>query len=98
MKKRRLRSPDIADAVVMTMAADAATVTYGVSDDGGLNKQPKRGLPVVALFPVEAVSADGDLQRRRRVGISNSLILMRVQHQDISVTRTVSRSALFCNC
>jgi hypothetical protein len=59
MKKRRLRSPDLADAVVMTMAADAATAIYGVSDDGGLNKQPKRGIPVVALFSVGAVSADG---------------------------------------
>lgn len=97
MKKRRLRSPDIADAVVMTTATHAATAIYGVSDDGGLNKQPKMGLPVVALSPVGAVSADGELQRQYGAGPSNSLILMLVQPQDISATMKVSRSALFCN-
>lgn len=48
MKKRGLRSPDIADAVVMTMAADAATAIYGISSSGSWNKPLKRGLRGVA--------------------------------------------------
>lgn len=48
LKKRGLRSPDIADAVVMTMAADAATALYGVSSSGNWNKPLKRNLKGVA--------------------------------------------------
>lgn len=86
-KTRRLLSPDIA----------AATVIYGVSDGGSWNKPLKRSPPVVALFPVGDVSADGELQRRSRARGSYSLIFMRVQPQNISATTAVSRSAVFCN-
>jgi len=48
LKKRGLRSPDLADAVVMTMAADAAVALYGSSSSGNWNKPMKRGLKGVA--------------------------------------------------
>lgn len=48
MRKRGLRSPDLADAVVLTMAADAATAIYGVSARGSWNKPLRRNLKGVA--------------------------------------------------
>lgn len=48
MRRRGLRSPDLADAVCLTMAADAATAIYGVSSTGSWNKPLKRGLKGVA--------------------------------------------------
>lgn len=46
-KKRLRRSPDVADAFLMTFAADAGTAMYGSSAAGGWNKPLKRGLPTV---------------------------------------------------
>lgn len=48
MRKRGLRSPDLADAVVLTMAADAATAIYGVSANGSWAKPLKRNLAGIA--------------------------------------------------
>jgi phage terminase large subunit len=48
MRKRGLRSPDLADAVCLTMAADAATALYGTSSNGNWNRPLKRGLKGVA--------------------------------------------------
>lgn len=48
MRRRGLRSPDLADAVCLTMAADAATAIYGVSSRGSWSKPLKRGLKGVA--------------------------------------------------
>lgn len=48
MRKRGLRSPDLADAVCLTMAADAATAIYGVAANGSWNKPLRRGLKGVA--------------------------------------------------
>lgn len=48
MRKRGLRSPDLADAVCLTMAADAATAIYGVSANGSWNKPLKRNLAGIA--------------------------------------------------
>lgn len=48
MKRRGLRSPDLADAVVLTLASDAGTAIYGVSANGSWNKPLKRGLRGVA--------------------------------------------------
>jgi hypothetical protein len=48
MRRRGLRSPDLADAVCLTMAADAATAIYGVSASGSWNKPLRRGLKGVA--------------------------------------------------
>lgn len=48
MRKRGLRSPDLADAVCMTMAADAATAIYGVSANGSWNKPLRRNLAGIA--------------------------------------------------
>lgn len=48
MRKRGLRSPDLADAVCMTMAADAATAIYGVSASGSWSKPLKRNLAGIA--------------------------------------------------
>lgn len=46
-KKRLRRSPDVADAFLLTFAADAATALYGVSASGGWSKPLKRGVPIV---------------------------------------------------
>lgn len=46
-KKRLRRSPDVADAFLLTFAADAATALYGVSAGGGWGKPLKRGVPIV---------------------------------------------------
>ena len=48
MKKRGIRSPDLADAVCLTFAADAATALYGTSSSGNWNRPMKRGLKGVA--------------------------------------------------
>lgn len=48
MRKRGLRSPDLADAVCLTMAADAATAIYGVSANGSWNKPLRRRLAGIA--------------------------------------------------
>lgn len=48
MRKRGLRSPDLADAVCLTMAADAATAIYGVSANGSWSKPLKRNLAGIA--------------------------------------------------
>lgn len=48
MRKRGLRSPDLADAVCLTMADDAATAIYGVSSGGSWNKPIRRGLKGIA--------------------------------------------------
>lgn len=48
MRKRGLRSPDLADAVCLTMAADAATAIYGVSANGSWNKPLRRNLAGIA--------------------------------------------------
>lgn len=48
MRKRGLRSPDLADAVCMTMAADAATAIYGVSASGSWSRPLKRNLAGIA--------------------------------------------------
>jgi len=44
IKKRGLKSPDLADSFVLTFAADAATGLYGVSASGGWNKPLRRNL------------------------------------------------------
>lgn len=46
-KKRLRRSPDLADAFLMTFAGDAGTALYGVSAGGGWAKPLKRNLPIV---------------------------------------------------
>ena len=48
MRKRGLRSPDMADAVCLTMAADAATAIYGVAANGNWHKPLRRNLKGVA--------------------------------------------------
>jgi hypothetical protein len=48
MKKRGLASPDLADAIVLTMAADAAIGVYGMTSSSDWNKPLKRGLKGVA--------------------------------------------------
>jgi phage terminase large subunit len=48
LRKRGLRSPDLADAVCLTLAGDASTAIYGVSASGSWNKPLKRGLKGVA--------------------------------------------------
>lgn len=48
MRRRGLRSPDLADAVCMTMAADAATAIYGVSSSGSWSKPLRRNLAGLA--------------------------------------------------
>ena len=48
MRRRGLRSPDLADAVCMTMAADAATAIYGVSSSGSWSKPLRRNLAGIA--------------------------------------------------
>jgi phage terminase large subunit len=48
MRKRGLASPDMADAVCLTMAADAATAIYGTSSAGGWNRPIRRNLKGVA--------------------------------------------------
>lgn len=46
-KKRLRRSPDVADAFLMTFASDAGTAIYGSSVTGSWNRPLKRGLPTV---------------------------------------------------
>lgn len=46
-KKRLRRSPDVADAFLMTFAGDAGVALYGVSASGGWAKPLKRNLVVV---------------------------------------------------
>lgn len=46
-KKRLRRSPDVADAFLMTFASDAGTAIYGSSVTGSWNRPLKRNLPVV---------------------------------------------------
>mgnify|MGYP001197276849 CR=1 FL=1 len=48
MRKRGLRSPDLADAVCLTMADDAATAVYGVASTGAWSKPIRRGLKGIA--------------------------------------------------
>lgn len=48
MRRRGLASPDMADAVCLTMAADAATAIYGVSSSGSWAKPIRRGLKGIA--------------------------------------------------
>jgi hypothetical protein len=46
IRKRGLKSPDVADAFVLTFASDAATTSYGFSMTGGNWKKPiKRRIP-----------------------------------------------------
>lgn len=46
-KKRLRRSPDVADAFLLTFASEAGTALYGVGTAGGWNKPLKRGAPIV---------------------------------------------------
>jgi phage terminase large subunit len=48
IRKRGLKSPDVADAFVLTFASDAATVSYGTSASGVWNKPLRRNLPRLA--------------------------------------------------
>lgn len=48
LRKRGLKSPDMADAVCLALAGDAATALYGVSASGSWNKPLRRGLKGVA--------------------------------------------------
>jgi hypothetical protein len=48
MRKRGLSSPDMADAVVLTMAGDAAIGVYGMTNSSDWNKPLLRGLKGVA--------------------------------------------------
>ena len=47
IRKRGLASPDLADALVLTFASDAATVSYGQSYTSKWAKPLKRGIPLV---------------------------------------------------
>jgi phage terminase large subunit len=48
MRKRGLGSPDMADALCLTFASNAATALYGRSMTGSWNKAIKRGIPRIA--------------------------------------------------
>lgn len=48
MRKRGLASPDMADAVCLTLAGEAATALYGVSSSGSWNRPLRRGLKGIA--------------------------------------------------